>query len=305
MATLIVVTSPLRTAHGQSRASGSAPLVIGYLAPSGDTSVVRAYHRGVQLGIREAMHAGQLLARGVEYVELRAEQHRNLPHDDLDAHGIRGLIAPGVDSTAIASLGVWASRTGIPVIAIGAVGGARCMPFIFRIASPPSVDVAALLADRAHGPAANVTSDRSGMRMAFWHPSLERFGAAQLSDRFRAQYGDPMTSDAWAGWMAVKILWESSLRADTTAEGLRSAIARSGFDGHKGRALRFWPDNILRQPLMIVKPVAAGGAPDSLVAEVDWPEVHAARDSIAGVTAPSATTHPAPGSAAATCGDAS
>ena len=62
-----------------------------------------------------------------------------------------------------------------------------------------------------------------------------------------------MSSRAYAGWVAVKALLESALRA--RGRGDRSAsLARLRFDGHKGRPLFFDPQTrILRQPTYIVQ----------------------------------------------------
>jgi ABC transporter substrate binding protein (PQQ-dependent alcohol dehydrogenase system) len=89
-----------------------------------------------------------------------------------------------------------------------------------------------------------------------WHGSLERYGGSQLNDRFRARFKRPMTSDAWAGWVAVKIGWETSLRAQSVDSKRLFAVLdneATQFDGHKGVPLSFrsW-DHQLRQPLYAV-----------------------------------------------------
>jgi hypothetical protein len=65
-----------------------------------------------------------------------------------------------------------------------------------------------------------------------------------------------MTAEAWLGWITVKVLWESSLRARSTdAKMLMQYMAGEGtqFDGHKGRPLSFRPwDHQLRQPVYVV-----------------------------------------------------
>ena len=83
-------------------------------------------------------------------------------------------------------------------------------------------------------------------RIALWDSRLERYGAAQLNDRYSAFAKQPMNDFAWAGWFAVKVAWESFVRA---AHDLSSVE----FDGHKGAPLSFrtW-DHQLRQPLYAV-----------------------------------------------------
>jgi len=101
---------------------------------------------------------------------------------------------------------------------------------------------------------------RGLMRADAWLPSLERFGAGQLNDRFRARFlGNTgqsamvgMTGPAWAGWFAMKAAVETSLRARTGAAGsLRRAILAARFDGHKGTPLAFTPGGVLTHPLYV------------------------------------------------------
>jgi hypothetical protein len=96
----------------------------------------------------------------------------------------------------------------------------------------------------------------AGNAMVLWAPGLERFGASQLNDRYRAAAGSEMDGDAWAGWAAVKIVAESALRAQSTQPARLRAYMESPttqFDGHKGWPLSFRPlDHQLRQPLYMV-----------------------------------------------------
>jgi hypothetical protein len=114
-------------------------------------------------------------------------------------------------------------------------------------------------------------ADSGSYSIDLWHPDLERFGARQLSDRFHARYGTPMTSDAWEGWIAVKAVWETALRV--TGGDFAGTLAKGGFDGHKGVALRFGgAERLLRQPLVLVR-VDHEGQPErrTLVKEIPWP----------------------------------
>ena len=89
-------------------------------------------------------------------------------------------------------------------------------------------------------------------RKVAWLPTLSRYGAEQLNDRYRSATGTPMTSDAWLGWFAVKILVESALRTDSTEpDDLRAQLAdpATRFDGHKGQPLYFDRRRRLVQPL--------------------------------------------------------
>ena len=101
----------------------------------------------------------------------------------------------------------------------------------------------------------------AGGAAAAWDSRLERFGADQLNQRFRARFGEEMDSQGWVGWFAVKVLWESTLRARATLPAtllryLGSDAAQ--FDGHKGRPLSFRPwDHQLRQSLYVSAPGSA------------------------------------------------
>jgi hypothetical protein len=119
--------------------------------------------------------------------------------------------------------------------------GAQCAPTLFHVA--PSD---AMLKDAVKGAGGDATA---------WDPSLARFGADTLNQRFRARFGRAMTASAWTSWMAVKILWEASLRAksaESAAMARYLSLETTQFDGHKGRPMSFraW-DRQLRQPLYV------------------------------------------------------
>ena len=91
-----------------------------------------------------------------------------------------------------------------------------------------------------------------GARVVDWHPSLSRFGAEQLNQRYETRFGSPMDETAWASWMAVMIAAEVVLRNPGVGSGeLSSRLERLRFDGHKGARLWF-RDHRLVQPLYVV-----------------------------------------------------
>jgi hypothetical protein len=90
-----------------------------------------------------------------------------------------------------------------------------------------------------------------------------------LNLRFRRRFNEPMDSDAWAGWFAMKMALDLALHAHGAApSALLAQLAdpRAAFDGQKGRPLRFAADtHRLVQPLYRV----TGSADSSrVVAEV-------------------------------------
>jgi ABC-type branched-subunit amino acid transport system substrate-binding protein len=116
-----------------------------------------------------------------------------------------------------------------------------CSRFVFHIEASDAMYAA-------------VPSSIYSSRIVLWSSALEKYGAAQLNDRFRLQFGYAMDSPAWAGWIAVKIIWESMVRMGERSTLSDYLIAdRSQFDGHKGAPLSFrsW-DHQLRQPLLAV-----------------------------------------------------
>jgi ABC-type branched-subunit amino acid transport system substrate-binding protein len=104
-----------------------------------------------------------------------------------------------------------------------------------------------------------------------WHGSLERFGAGQLNERYRKRFGAEMDGRAWAGWMAVKIVIDAALKAQTTDPRILEAflVGSARFDGHKGVPLFFEPaTRQLMQPLFslgsgepeLVRMISASGS---------------------------------------------
>lgn len=82
-----------------------------------------------------------------------------------------------------------------------------------------------------------------------------------------------MSSAAWNGWMAVKLLAELMLRASDGSGDLTSRLRDPGLrlDGHKGTPLSFRADGWLRHPLYVLRAEpASAGAP--LIEEVPFDE---------------------------------
>jgi hypothetical protein len=180
---------------------------------------------GALLGLEEARHAAVLFGGDVQLTKI----------SEKATSGHTAIIGDH-DAERCARLG----RTSLVMnvsCASNALRGERCAPTLFHVA-----------------PSERMLDDAGSGAMA-WDASLERFGADTLNQRFRSRFGRAMTAPAWTSWLAVKILWEASLRARSTDS---TAIARyltretTQFDGHKGRPLSFraW-DRQLRQPLYV------------------------------------------------------
>jgi ABC-type branched-subunit amino acid transport system substrate-binding protein len=77
-----------------------------------------------------------------------------------------------------------------------------------------------------------------------------------LNKRLSERLGRPAESHAWAGYTAVKAVWEAVLRGGRSdAAGLVSFFEQErGMDAHKGVPLTFraW-DHQLRQPFLMLR----------------------------------------------------
>lgn len=202
---------------------------------------------GALLGVEEAKHAATLFGGAVSITHLETNA---VPPTDLAA------VIAGGSGRRMSSL-IGAGGPG-PVIVNAASGddalrGASCSARLFHVTPSDAMR-------RDASPTDDVVA---------WDPALERFGADTLNQRFRSRFGRMMDEDAWCGWMAVKVLWESALRVRSAApDRLSEFLSRdtTQFDGHKGRPLSFrrW-DHQLRQPLyvrrgesLVEMPAAAG-----------------------------------------------
>jgi hypothetical protein len=168
--------------------------------------------RGARLGAEEAGRTAELLGARLELVN--------------GTDGVLAVVGELDGDSAIPFLNIRSMEERVTL-----------RPNVFHVASSAPERREAL--ERWQG------SKPEGVRVMDWHPSLTRFGAEQLNQRFESRFGSPMDERAWAAWMAVMAAAEAALR-NTTLERLR-------FDGHKGLRLSFRSeDHTLRQPLYVV-----------------------------------------------------
>ena len=100
------------------------------------------------------------------------------------------------------------------------------------------------------GPVVSIVANGKSYRIsprekAAWHPSLKKFGAGELNERFQRETKHPMDEAAWLGWVAVKIAAEAALRGQE--------IGKVRIDGHKGVPLKFDAQGDLIQPLYVIR----------------------------------------------------
>lgn len=217
-------------------------LRIELLLPATASASTRDVSAGAALALSESQRAGQLFGQSIRLSTRPSGSSMNGA----------ALIIGGMPADDCRALSRMAEEKGIVFFNIGATADslrrAECTRHMFHIAASDAMIAAARAAVGPGNP--------SPATIELWQSTLERYGGSQLNDRFRARFGRPMTSRAWAGWVAVKIAWEASLRAgstDPTAILTFLEKETTQFDGHKGTPLSFraW-DHQLRQPLYAV-----------------------------------------------------
>jgi len=216
-------------------------LRIGFL--DAETDAARRQRQGFELGVEEARHAAQLFGGTIE-TRIIAEQ-------SSDTRDLTAVIG-GEEPTRCIAWFRRAASEGFLFMNVGCtnddVRGRECSRSAFHV----------IPSDAMYRDARAMAGNTSGEPTA-WSASLSRFGADTLNQRFQNRFNQPMTADAWAAWLAVKILWESALRQRSgDAQALARFLERDStqFDGHKGQPLSFRPwDHQLRQPVYAI----AGG----------------------------------------------
>ena len=221
-------------------------LRIGHVLSVTDSPHDSARALGIRFGIEEGQHAARLFGASVELV--------SDPNVDrmLGGPSRPHVLVGGSSEESCARLAELAGAEGLLYFNVGctsdALRGAECRRTTFHIAASEAMRRDALVE-------ANMSSAEGDVRL--WDASLERYGAGQLNPRFHDRFATAMDSEAWAGWVAVKIAAETCFRAKSCSardllDGLERPTAR--FDGHKGRPLSFrrW-DHQLRQPLYVVR----------------------------------------------------
>lgn len=212
-----------------ARAGDARPVIrAGLIVPSGTGASLVA---GARFGADEAVRTAALFQR--EFILMTAEVE-NAEEAAREAARMReaGVVAVigGVTDTIAEELG----RSKLPFVAIFARANADAgVEGAYRI-SPTAAQ---------YGETVARAKVRDGRAVA-WHPTLNRYGAGELNERFRNETGAAMDEEAWFGWIAVKLVLESALRS--------RELGATRLDGHKGKLLQFDETGVLRQPLYVV-----------------------------------------------------
>jgi ABC-type branched-subunit amino acid transport system substrate-binding protein len=77
-----------------------------------------------------------------------------------------------------------------------------------------------------------------------WHPSLFKYGATQVTDRFQSQWDLPMDGVAYANWLAMQIAGDAIAQTGEAGPALRTHLrTATRFDGRKSAPISFRPWN--------------------------------------------------------------
>ncbi|HSJ05338.1 MAG TPA: ABC transporter substrate-binding protein [Longimicrobiales bacterium] len=250
-------------ASGRTASGTLVRVRLGAVWPAGDPDL-----DGIRLGADEAGHAARLF--GTAFVLHQAEGDGTRAGEAAERlirdHDVLGIVG---GATAVAADAIAAAAAAHDAVFLN-VGTPREQ--LMQACSPGTFHINASEAMRRHA-LGTVRDSPAGAYATGWHPSLERFGAGQVNDRFRRAFGRDLSENGWYGWIAVKLLFDAAQRAGTESASELAEYLVSGralFDGHKGLQLSFHPDTRqLRQPLYIV-------AGDRVIAQV--PEASALGD---------------------------
>ena len=232
------------------------------LVSAGSSAAAASIDRGVRLGALEAKQTANLFAGDVQLFE---ERSRGAPEAAarklLSERKVQVLIGSSAeDADALSRFAETHQIVFLNVASRSPALRAACRRYTFHVEASDSMYANASVREAASRAATNVV---------LWAATLERYGASQINNRFRAKYQLPMDGGAWAGWVAVKIASEAALRVRSANPKLIRAFLENpstSFDGHKGWPLSFRSsDHQLRQPLYVgshTSPATAAGFRD-------------------------------------------
>jgi hypothetical protein len=195
-----------------------------------------AIARGAAMGAEEMTRTTTLL--GARFVLHRVAATSANVHLDVRAPAFIVLDVDGSQACAVGRR--FAGQPGVVVMnARVDSGGCETPPLLLRL--PPQRRETLL--SEAGSP---------GSRVEEWHPSLQRFGAQELNERYERWAHSPMNADAWAGWFATKVAAEAMLRLPRVTRQALAGPDALAFDGHKGAPLRFDASGVLQQPVYLI-----------------------------------------------------
>ena len=218
------------------------------LVSAGSSATAASIDRGVRVGALEAKQTANLFAGDVLLFEERSDgTPEAAARKLLSERKVQVLIGSSAkDADALSRFAETHQIIFFNVASRSPTLRASCRRYTFHVEASDSM--------YANASVQGATS-RAPTDAILWAAKLERYGASQINNRFRAKYQLPMDGGAWAGWVAVKIASESVLRVRSANPKLILAYLENpstSFDGHKGWPLSFRSsDHQLRQPLYV------------------------------------------------------
>jgi ABC-type branched-subunit amino acid transport system substrate-binding protein len=280
----LVLTAIASSAH---QAAPRGRLRIGLITPVTGTVSTAASARGVRLGAAEAKQTAKLFGANVELYEASGSGSGAVAAARRLSSARQVQLLIGSSAADADALSRYAESREILFFNVASRAPAlrsACRRHTFHIEASEGMYAAGLRLAEEHP----VISARTGTPPAaaypdsplLWSPYLQRFGAAQINDRYRTKYLVPMDGSAWAGWAAVKIAAEAALRVGSTQPSKLLGYLESPdtkFDGHKGWPLTFRiADHQLRQPVYLALRSGMTGQPREAVTDI--PELRAVSD---------------------------
>jgi hypothetical protein len=257
LAACTVVSSGLDAQATDVPVRAANTLRIGLLITGADRDAM-SFDRGVRLGTDEARQTARLFGSDVQLYEASADRDAVASAARLSSNRQVQVIIGGSAADADA-LAAWAEGHHVLFLNIASRSDqlrAACRRYTFHIAASEAMYANAVRLGRGIPSRQAGSGDPAAPELVtLWASTLERYGAAQINDRYRARYKAPMDGMAWAGWFAAKVASESALRVRSPQPAQLLAYLESpstSFDGHKGWPLSFrLADHQLRQPLYI------------------------------------------------------
>ena len=224
----------------------------------GPTAYNSSSGKGVAQGLKEANQQGRFL--GLDYKLAMA------PVAEAGAHA--GVAAAFVAGSAADALAVAAALEGTPVFNISSRDDdlrTDCRSNLFHTAPSETMLAAAVEQWKRQSDAVDVVAQA-------WHEDFVKFAGRDLNNRFRKAWKVAMDDEAWAGWVAVRMVADAVANHPDASGAELIAYFREEmeFDGQKGAYVTFRETGQLRQPLLIVENgKLAGEAPVRGVAASD------------------------------------
>ena len=231
----------------QPAGEATRDITVWLLSGNAKTSVAR----GAQMGAEEMTRTASLLGRRFVLREIAMSARQPSPESVAEIRRTRPPVFVLLDLPDEAACGASKQlRDARQIVLVDPrIRSAACpiLPLAIRL-SQPRRD--AILREAAPG--------QRNLLVDEWHPTLQRFGAEELNQRYQRWAHNGMDGEAWAGWFATKVAVEAALRLEHLSRQVLVGADAPTFDGHKGVPLRFNSSGVLDQPIYVIEPSDTG-----------------------------------------------